>query len=392
MTVTVTQPSINVREKLAELDKPTGIAGEAMLRAETPQEQFNLIGAGRRNLIINGAMQHWQRSTSAGVSSSNGNSYLACDRWTTIFDVANSATATISQSTDVPSGQGFKYSQLHTVTATDTVTLSAFRYILEGYDHANILGNWVTVSFWFKASVAGNYSYNHHVVSNGGVMKQFNYPTANVWQKVEMTYYVPEDAIYNTSSGIGSRLYVVLGVAGSSSGTTEYPNWNASGTIRYGLGDDQVALNKISGATAQITGVQLEVGKVATPFEHRSYGEELALCQRYFQRLGHGAHEFPIAFGYLYGDGEKSAFSAPLAVSMRSTPSLEGTGNALVVKSGGTQVTLAPSHFTVAYLENASQIGIYSNTNSHADMGSNHDSAMLTNTATDETIDLDAEL
>ena len=347
MTVRVNKPAINLREELADLRKPTGIAGEAMLRAETPQEQFNLIGAGRRNLIINGAMQHWQRSTSAGVSSSNGNSYLACDRWTTIFDVANSATATISQSTDVPSGQGFKYSQLHTVTATDTVTLSAFRYILEGYDHANILGNWVTVSFWFKASVAGNYSYNHHVVSNGGVMKQFNYPTANVWQKVEMTYYVPEDAIYNTSSGIGSRLYVVLGVAGSSSGTTEYPNWNASGTIRYGLGDDQVALNKISGATAQITGVQLEVGKVATPFEHRSYGEELALCQRYYQR----SYE---PFGFSFGDIGTGLLHAinpnwvrgnlGFTVKMRNAPTFtyasdNGTTGA-VTRSGGTTLTV----------------------------------------------------
>ena len=326
MTVRIEKPAINVREELADLRKPSGVAGEAMLRAETPQEQFNLIGAGRRNILINGAMQHWQRSTSAGVSSSNGNSYLACDRWMTIFDAANSATATISQSTDVPSGQGFKYSQLHTVTATDTITLNAFRYILEGYDHANILGNWVTVSFWFKASVAGTYSYNHHVISNGGVMKQFNYPTANAWQKVEMTYYVPEDAIYNTTSGIGSRLYVVLGVSGATSGTTEYPTWNASGSIRYGLGDDQVALNKISGATAQITGVQLELGKVATPFEHRSYGEELAACQRYYQK-----HTVADTFQYIGNVAVAHTSTVvtqnwQLNPTMRAAPQLSNTG------------------------------------------------------------------
>jgi hypothetical protein len=55
MTVNITKPAINLRSELADLRKPTGIAGEAMLRAETPQEQFNLIGAGRRNLFINGA-------------------------------------------------------------------------------------------------------------------------------------------------------------------------------------------------------------------------------------------------------------------------------------------------------------------------------------------------
>jgi len=64
MAVKFTKPEINIREKLSELDKPSGIAGEAMLRAETPQEQFNLIGAGRKNLLINGGFDVWQRGTS----------------------------------------------------------------------------------------------------------------------------------------------------------------------------------------------------------------------------------------------------------------------------------------------------------------------------------------
>ena len=67
MTVKLTKPEINVREKLAELDKPSGIAGEAMLRAETPQEQFNLIGAGRRNLLINGGFDVWQPLIQNGI-------------------------------------------------------------------------------------------------------------------------------------------------------------------------------------------------------------------------------------------------------------------------------------------------------------------------------------
>ena len=240
----------------------------------------------------------------------------------TIFDVPNSATATMSQSTDVPSGQGLKYSQLHTVTATDTVTLNAFRYIIEGYDHLNLLGNWVTASFWFKSSVAGNYSYNHHVISNGGVMKQFSYPTANVWQKVEITYYVPEGSIYQTTNGIGSRLYVVLGAAGATSSTTEYPNWNGNAATKYGVGSNQVALNTISGATAQITGVQLELGKVATPFEHRSYGEELALCQRYYYRYGGNGRE------NLVGGSNSSGgfFTIQFPTTMRTAPSFSNGG------------------------------------------------------------------
>ena len=77
MTVNVSKPVVNVREKLAELDKPTGIAGEAMLRAETPQEQFNLIGAGRRNLIINGAMRVAQRATSSKTTTVSASALAA---------------------------------------------------------------------------------------------------------------------------------------------------------------------------------------------------------------------------------------------------------------------------------------------------------------------------
>ena len=79
MAVKFTKPEINVREKLAELDKPSGIAGAAMLRAEIPQEPLNLIGAGRRNLIINGDMQVAQRGTSASVTGS-GFPYETIDR------------------------------------------------------------------------------------------------------------------------------------------------------------------------------------------------------------------------------------------------------------------------------------------------------------------------
>ena len=81
MTVRIEKPAINVREKLAELDKPTGIAGEAMLRAETPQEQFNLIGAGRRNLIINGAMRVAQRGTSFDPQGTGNGEGYTVDRF-----------------------------------------------------------------------------------------------------------------------------------------------------------------------------------------------------------------------------------------------------------------------------------------------------------------------
>ena len=103
MTVNVSKPAINVREKLAELDKPTGIAGEAMLRAETPQEQFNLIGAGRRNLLINGDMQIAQRGTSATITAT-GSSYDALDRFESYRNSSYAPNFTISRDTTGPAG------------------------------------------------------------------------------------------------------------------------------------------------------------------------------------------------------------------------------------------------------------------------------------------------
>jgi len=105
MTVNVSRPSINLREKISELDKPSGIAGEHILRSETPQEVFEYIGARNRNLIINGDMSVAQKG--AGPSGSFGGSGYSegPDRWRhSLNSCGNWQT---SQSTDVPSGQGF---------------------------------------------------------------------------------------------------------------------------------------------------------------------------------------------------------------------------------------------------------------------------------------------
>ena len=80
MVVKVSKPELNLREKISELDKPSGVAGEAMLRAETPQEQFNLIGAGRRRINHNGDMRVWQRGTANNPSTTFAHVYGA-DRY-----------------------------------------------------------------------------------------------------------------------------------------------------------------------------------------------------------------------------------------------------------------------------------------------------------------------
>ena len=263
MTVKVTKPSINVREELADLKKPTGLAGEAMLRAETPQEQFNLIGAGRRNLIINGDFSVWQR----GTSFTGGNTYGSADRWVTY---ASGNGLTYSRSTNVPSGSGLAYSMTTSGTPSGEFILSqGIELPAAGIAGVFYKGQQITISYYAKSSVSGD-KLRHFMAFRTGSSSSSNQAyfennsdqntLSTEWKKFSNTYTITVDP-HSTS------LCLAINIRSRNAGNTgSTPAGNIS-----------------------VTGVQLEVGRIATPFEHRSYGEELALCKRYFQRLEWGA-------------------------------------------------------------------------------------------------------
>ena len=285
MTVRVEKPSVNLREKLAELDKPTGIAGEAMLRAETPQEQFNLIGAGRKNLIINGAQNVSQRGTSVSISTS-ANTFLT-DRFFSRIQ-GSAGTATASQVSDAPTG--FVSSLKITVGTADT-SLGAADYTrihqdIEGY--TTIGTGWgtnsgvpVTLSFWVKSSIAGEYSIGvYNSDASRSFVKEYTIDAADTWEYKTITI-PPNNGTWVFDNGYGIRVSFSLG-SGATYTCAESNLGVWPSTFDFSS-PNNVNLMATSGATFQITGVQLELGKVATPFEHRSYGEELALCQRYYE-------------------------------------------------------------------------------------------------------------
>lgn len=265
MTVKITKPQINVREELNDLKKPTGIAGEAMLRAETPQEQFNLIGAGRKNILINGAFQVWQRGTSSTAYSGSTRGYIA-DRWSHRY------ATTAERSTDVPSGEAFKYSFKVVIAST-----SPDAFIIQGVEDADrFSGQTVTFSYWIKPSETCTLRDDYFRNAQGTHDLE-----GGVWQRVTNTFVVPSDITAN------EFIYI------------------------------QFPANKV--ITFYITGVQLELGSVATPFEHRSYGEELALCQRYYQQHGGGSYT-GIATAQIF-DATHSMFSFLFPTKMRAAPS-----------------------------------------------------------------------
>ena len=251
MTVKVSKPAINVREELADLKKPTGIAGQAMLRAETPQEQFQLIGAGRRNLIINGDFQVTQRgdySSNTGVSQ---NTYYI-DRWKHLVQVV---TAQIRRDNGVViDGKPMSVFRME-ATSSATGRMGIRQTVEARGTRCPIEDGPATLSVWMR-STNPNACLLFYQYSGGGYIGHKPYTGRGEWQKLSLTVEASPSAL--THSAVSLELNFGIHTA-------------ANGNVSITSGD-----------YIEIAQPQLEVGKVATPFEHRSYGEELALCQRYY--------------------------------------------------------------------------------------------------------------
>lgn len=315
MTVNISKPAVNVREKLAELDKPTGIAGEAMLRAETPQEQFNLIGAGRRNLIINGDFQVSQRGDFTTASSAVNQQYFV-DRWFT--DVGTVAyTKEHTTGIDIDGLPAISKGVKLTATASGT-SYMGIRQKIE--NPTQYIGRTFTHSAWVR--------------SNNPKARLSSYINGSTNQSV----------VSNTHSGNGQweKLSTTFTITGN-------PNtaWYVDAFI---LSDTFTATAISSGDYIEVTNLQLELGKVATPFEHRSYGEELALCQRYYQRYGGNAANELVMTGVMQNSGNTVSCNFTLPVQMRARPELEYSSLSdfefQIVKSGTTSTPSSASLIT----------------------------------------------
>ena len=329
MAVKFTKPEINVREKLAELDKPSGIAGEAMLRAETPQEQFNLIGAGRRNLIINGDMRIAQRGTSeTGLITT---SRTGPDRFRLDLTTNQSGTHTLSQSTDAPSN--FKYSwKVQCTTAQASPNQMRCSYPVEGYDVAHLgygttEAKPLTLSFWVKSNVVGTYALSiETAIPQRYFSTNYTIDSPNVWEY--KTIYIPGDtaSALNGNNTLGLYFSWWLTSDGGLKVNPVADNWVTQSAYNTIVGSDtNVNMASSTSNSWQITGVQVELGKVATPFEHRPYGEELALCQRYYYKRNATVNGDRFCAGNASSTTDFRGF-INLPVHMRASPSFETSG------------------------------------------------------------------
>jgi hypothetical protein len=247
-----------------------------------------------RNLIINGAMQVAQRGTS---STSDG--YTTVDR----FQVNDSGVdeACTRAQTDVASGTtpytlGFRKTlkitngnQTSGAGTSDQIYMS---YKMEAQDIANSGWNYlssssnITLSFWVKSSVAQNF-YGYLLTKDGS---SYLYPfetgslTADTWTKVTKTISGNSNLTFNNDTGTGLEIVFAQFFGTDKTGSVSLNAWGAYNT-NVRVPDMTSTWYTTNDATFEITGVQLEVGSVATDFEHRSFGQELALCQRYFERI-----------------------------------------------------------------------------------------------------------
>lgn len=287
-------------------------------------------GINFRNRIINGDMVIDQRNNGASVNSSGGGTF-SVDRFTSFG--SGGGVYTTQRSTDVPTGQGFVNSIVSTVTTTDSPTGIDYYLLtqaIEGFNIADL--GWgtasarpVTISFWVKASLTGTYTVAlRNSALNRSYRATYTINSANTWEQKTITVAGDTTGTWLTDNGTGIRLGFTLGAGSDYIDTGNV--WSASEDF---AATGQTQWIATSGATFYLTGVQLEAGTVATPFERLPFTTELALCQRYFWR--------PLPFPGI-GAGQSAAqvarMRAPTPVTMRTSPTLTLVGQPSLYNGG----------------------------------------------------------
>jgi len=283
---------------------------------------------GFRNKIINGDMRISQRNSSNQVTPpTNGdttqtNNYPV-DRWF-IQNSSGSATIFGQQVTDVPNGN-FQHSvKISTTTAINTTQAQQlnFQQRIEGYNVADFgfgstSAKSMTFSFYVKSNVLGNYGF---IIHNGNVcfVSKYEITTEDVWKKVTINL-TPQTSYALSNSTNGTGLYINFDLGCGSDFESNNEGWQ-TGDFKRPINCIKWANN--TNATLYITGVQLEEGTVPTPFEHRPYGTELALCQRYAHFIRPAAQYAAIGVGRAWSATQGNAH-VYLPVSMRGAIAIE---------------------------------------------------------------------
>ena len=304
------------------------VTGATTFNSTVQVNGANVSGfTGFKNRIINPGMVIDQRNNGASGTAAT----YTVDRWT--FGATQSARITWQQnagSVTPPAGftnyLGFTTTNAYSVTASDIFQILQN---IEGFNAADLAWGTasaatVTLSFWVRSSLTGTFG---GAVSNSALNRSYPFSytisSANTWEQKSVTIPGDTTGTWLTNNGVGVRVFFSLGIGSTYSGTSGA--W-AGSDFRSATGATSVV--GTNGATFYITGVQLERGSNATSFEFRSYGQELALCQRYYFRFNASESNWLGGAGY---SGTSTTARVPITfpVQMRIPPTaIDTTGTA----------------------------------------------------------------
>jgi hypothetical protein len=317
----------------------------------------NLTNKPNRNLIINGAMQVAQRGTSSGSSG-----YKTVDRFQFSGAGLNAAitTAQVDVASNVtPYTLGFRKAYKLTngaQTGPDAGDTMVFLYRAEAQDIANSGWNYtssssyITLSYWIKSSVAQNFFVT--LKSGDGTPQKYATETgslsADTWTKVTKTISGNSNLTFNNDNGEGLEIEWSIFRGTNQTGSMSLNAWAANNnSVR--TPDQTSTFYTTNGATFEITGVQLEVGSVATDFEHRSYSDEFQKCLRYYEQMSsNGVSVAYFATGYCESTTEVN-YPILFKAYKRATPTVSSTaGSTFRNHHTGTSVDCSNIVFNLA--------------------------------------------
>jgi len=300
--------------------------------------------AGTRNRIINGDMRIDQRNAGASVTiTSTGGGQFTLDRW---FGQASQSSKYSVQRNAGPVTPPTGFTNYLGVTSLSAYAVTAGDYFsinqaIEGFNGADLAfgtanATTVTISFKVYSSLTGTFG---GVLQNGAFNRSYPFTytisSANTWTTVSVVIPGDTSGTWATDNSKGLVVIFGLGVGSTYSGTA-----GAWGAANYISATGATSVVGTSGATFYITGVQLEPGTVATPFERRSYGAELALCQRYFWKETY--------YGNGFGDITNTvACAVNLPATMRAQPSVTNSADSSGIVANGILYNLTAASATI---------------------------------------------
>jgi len=309
-------------------------------------------GYGFRNLVINGAMQVAQRGTSASSKTTSG--YYTADRF--LFGVSSLGTWTQSVENDAPTGSGFRKSLKMLCTTADASPASsdyaAIITRLEGQNLQSVKkgtssAERLTLTFWVKSNVTGTHIVNFYDYDNNReVSASYSVSASATWEK--KTIVIPADTTgaFDNDNATSLEIGFYLGAGSNFTGGSLNTVWSSASASNRIVGQTNVAA--ATNNYWQITGVQLEVGPVATAYEFKPYDVEAQQCFRYFQKIVE-----PKARGVMASTTSLARVTFPLFVPMRIAPTATFTGTLSIFDGAniGTVTAMGTFYTSPEYVE-----------------------------------------